>query len=338
MLGSSITNRTHRVGPDGIVIRSVLRLRNRIQQRWRSRWAESKVNEKHNEDAPDPQNPDAFEEAIRIAAQSLGFDPAPYIAAVRADNASQPSIADLFQIEEALWKQFSAAEPECSGDRPQVQLVAWGWVAQSFRQAHSAFILHRLGFPDSAVANARSAVEHGVLLSLLAGVELAEDVLEALEFQYLRRAKASIPLVPDEAVAEMDLVDTLLGNLTGQRATGVTAFEQVCGHLESGERVYLHYRGLSNAVHPGFASAGPIMLSAFKSIEDELPTLSNEPVYIGTEMALTLAIGGCLWAGWSADLLLDNEYFGPSLSQIASELGLKPLKMKEGDPLGRAPQ
>jgi hypothetical protein len=50
-------------------------------------------------------------------------------------------------------------------------------------------------------------------------------------------------------------------------------------------------------------------------------------------MSPVLAIAGCLWSGWSADLIFEDEYFGSVVGAVAEELEFKPLIVKPDDPL-----
>jgi hypothetical protein len=270
-----------------------------------------------------------LEHVLRRAGTEMGFDAGSLVAAVRNEQESRPTEDELFQIESQLWDHFLSASLAPVGEFQHAQLVAWSWIAQAYRQAHSAFVLYQQGFPDSSFANARCAIEHGVYLSLLSGVESVDSVLGPLEHSYLQNAKRAVPIVPEEETELLtNLIGKVLENVVGPRSKEITILEQVCNRLDTGKAVYAQYRSMSNLVHTGFGIAAPYAIASFEHDADS-PSLSHEVQFLGYRIGLLMAIGGCAWAGWSADRLFDVEYFGPLLDSIARNLGFQPLEVVE---------
>ncbi len=272
-----------------------------------------------------------LEDLIRRIGNEVGFDPELAIDALRSEDASLPTLAELEGVESRLWTHFSGSAPTLGGDFPHAQLVAWAWVSVAYRQAHAAFVLYKQGFPDAACANARSAVEHGVYLSLLAAVGSVDSILDPLEGAYLRNAEKIFGGMDEEMPELLSLLLThLAGSTTLSSDSKVTVFQQVCERLATGDEVYRCFRMLSNCVHAGFGSAEPFMLSAVAGVSKDPsePVLSNEPTDIHTRATLWLALGGCAWAGWSADRLFAAEYFGPLLDSTVRDMDFMPLVLK----------
>ena len=269
------------------------------------------------------------EELIRLAASELEFDGDVAIGAFRDADASLPELIYLKEVESQLWKHFSAATPTLGERFPHAQRIAWAWVAVAHRQAHAAFLLSDKGFPDATCANARAAVEHGVYLSLLAAVESVDSVLDPLEAKYLHNAERVLAGVEEELPEFLArMVEDIAGPLATSRDRNIEVFERVCDRLETGNEVYRHYRKLSSDVHAGFGSAAPFFLAAFGDRDPSKPILSNEPVAVHTQASLWLALGGCAWAGWSADRLFEAEYFGPLLDSTVRDMDFLPLVLK----------
>jgi len=285
----------------------------------------------------EPREPQetVLEDLIRRVGSEVGFDPELAIEAARSEDTSLPTLADLERVESRLWMHFSGVAPTLGGDFPHAQLVAWAWVSVAYRQAHAAFILYKQGFPDAASANARAAVEHGVYLSLLAVVDSVDRVLNPLEGVFVRNV-AKMLAGADEDVPEFlsRMVEDIAGPLAGCRDRDTEVFQRVCGRLETGDEVYRHYRKLSSDVHAGFGSAAPFFLAAFGDQDLSKPVLSNEPAVGGPRGTLWLALGGCAWAGWSADRLFEAEYFGPLLDSTVRDMDFMPLVLKSATDRG----
>ena len=270
-----------------------------------------------------------LEDLIRRIGNEVGPDPELAIDALRSEEASLPTLAELEGVESRLWTHFSGLAPTLGTDFRHAQIVAWAWVSVAYRQAHAAFILYKQGFPDAACANARAAMEHGVYLSLLAAVGSVDSVLDPLEGAYLRNTEKIFGGM-DEKMPELlsFILTDLAGLITSSRDPEVTVFQRVCERLDTGDEVYRYFRMLSNCVHAGFGSAEPFMLSAVAGRDPSEPVLSNEPTDIHTRATLWLALGGCAWAGWSADRLFAREYFGPLLDSTVRSMGFMPLLLK----------
>ncbi len=194
---------------------------------------------------------------------------------------------------------------------------------------HSAFVLYQEGLPDTAVANARCAVEHGVYLSLLAGVDSAESIVDPLMRKFLSQITKISEMVPDE---QSDIMGELVEKLTIQipersnpSGPSVTVFEQVCNRLVTGDIVYLQFRLLSDLIHTGMGIAGPYVIAAAANPGPTGLNLRHSPEFLGARRAIWMAIGGCAWAGWSIDQLFGTDYFGALLETTVRDLHFKPL-------------
>lgn len=270
--------------------------------------------------------PKDIETILRIAGADLGADPDEMIGLLAGEDESVPPLEELQRIEAQLWPHFNAWSPTLGGSSQHAQLVASTWVAQTYRQAHAAFLLREAELPESALANARCAVEHGVYLSLLAAVDSVDDVLDPLELEHAHHTRVVFPT--EEGMPEfLPLLMKALTSVAGSRDPDVAKFEKVCRRLVTGDVVYRHYRMLSNVIHPGFGSASPFFLSAFAAgdFEDAVPVMEPAPLGLGDRVGLWLALGACGWAGWSADRLFGTEYFGPLLDATVRALGFIPL-------------
>jgi hypothetical protein len=257
------------------------------------------------------------------------------IAKLSDSTKALPSMSDLRTIGEEFWEYFTSVDLSVGDSQPHVQLVAWGWLAQAFRQARAAFLLCDAGFSDSAPANARAAVEHGVYLALLASVRDKELVLDKLESTFLKntdRLRDSGTTNEDQSELIQALLE-VLPDITPNDGTGwVTVFEQVCKKLETGEDVYEYWRQLCAMIHPGFVSAGPFVVSSVDVDTWEVPErLSREPMDSPDSRGiLQMAIGGCAWAAWAAESLFDSISFTGSLLEAkVRRLAFIPLELKQ---------
>jgi hypothetical protein len=169
---------------------------------------------------------------------------------------------------------------------------------------------------DAAVANARVAFEHGIYLSLIADARDYEAILDALEDRFVGVWKVLLASLPD-AQALLTLLADIGAELDVPREMAwVRSVEQVCQKLESGDLVYAHYRLLTGEMHAGVGSAIPYVIPSTDS-----PGAPNEPASFAAHKALEVAVGACVWAGWSTDALFGVEHFGPVVAKAAKRLG-----------------
>lgn len=190
-------------------------------------------------------------------------------------------------------------------------------------------MLEERGLPESGFVNARSALEHGVYLSLLAAHESGDPVLDALEHQYLRSLQLIVANTTEIPGLAADMIDELIAGVNGAQDKGVTVFQQACERLVAGDQIYRHYRTLSNYSHAGFGSANPFMIASF-AIGDPSKslTLTSSPMCPEVRTGLWLAVGACAWAGWSVDKLFATDYFGSVLDTAVRDIGFIPLLPK----------
>jgi hypothetical protein len=267
-------------------------------------------------------------------AESEGQDFDQVLGAMQRDQESFPATEEMYELEARFWEAFQSCRPELGGATPHAQLIAWAWVAQLFRQAHTVFRLVAEGFPDSACANARSAFEHGIYVSVLADSPDVDFVLDRLERRYIEVGRE---LAKSGTAAEEDALSLLADMLEKWSAltsdmdsssTWVHRMQRVCDHLVDGDTIYGHYRGLSTQMHCGFGSAEGFMVAAFGAGTPEDPVLTHEPVIYATKLILWGSLGACAWAGWAADKLFGFDHFA-SVSDLLRPQGFEPLRLLE---------
>jgi len=275
------------------------------------------------DDGVDPR----IEQTYEAIAKARGDDPEEVVTELRNREASYGSMAKLYYLESTLWRVYKSAQPELGGRTPHAQLVAWSWITQTFRQAHTVFGLVSNGFPDCAFANARCAMEHGIYLSLMAGIEDVDFVLDRLEHRYIQTGQKLSAAAPKDQVPEF--LGALLEDVGDLCATPnpesdwVRWMGKICERLENGDAIYSYYLGVSAYMHAGFGSASGSMCAA---MGEELmePVPSHEPAVYDKKLELWLSLGACGWAGWSADRLFGTEHFTPACN-LLKPLGFVPL-------------
>lgn len=270
---------------------------------------------------------------IAEVAESEGLDVEQIVAAMQRDQGSFPATEDMYELEKQFWSTFQNCRPQLSGATPHAQLIAWAWVAQTFRQAHSVFRLVAQGFPDSACANARSAFEHGIYLSVLADSPDVDFVLDRMERRYVAIGQELANSAMDEEGISALLAEVLDKWETSEseidRESGwVNRMKRVCDRLVNGDTIYGHYRGLSTQMHCGFGNAEGFMVASFGGGTLEKPVLSHEPVVFSTKLILWASLGACAWAGWAADKVFGFDHF-TSVCDLLRPQGFEPLRFKE---------
>lgn len=191
---------------------------------------------------------------------------------------------------------------------------------------HACFGLCDMGFSDTAASVARTAAEHGIYLSLLAGWVDADTILDRLE----RRLRDSWPeVIAASAGGDVrvqgvfEAITELLPSVEKRKADEwVTIAKQVCDKLVTGDVVYLHYRLLSGLIHPGFETAVPYLLTRSLGVGQRM---KRDPKFMHKDLVKTMAIAGAVWAGYAADALFDGGNFSDTCDAAARRLTLRRL-------------
>ncbi len=213
---------------------------------------------------------------------------------------------ELLSLLDELWHHFGRVTLPPIDDQ-QLSFVASSWLAIVYRQARAVGVLIRQGLTDAGIANARVAFEHAIYPSLMADTRDYQAIFEALEGRSVFIWMLMLKGLPDAP----EVFHSLLTEIDNEvdvppEMAWVRKVEKVCEKLDTGETVYWHYRLLTSQMHPGLASAIPYMLKL-----PDVPGFDKKPSLLDTRMALSLAVGSCVWAGWSADSIFGAELFGP---------------------------
>ncbi len=285
------------------------------------------------EPSPSLSFPPELEEIFRsIESDIPGFNADAVLQELVEWSASTPAHSELCAMHDQLWDHFSQISLTPTGDQRHVLLMASAWCATTFRHAHAAFLLGENGLADTARGNTRIALEHAIYLSLLAGTDNHTHVLDRLEVRFQAQWDRLIQSSRQLGEDIPDFVDLLLHGMPdvtpAEGTSWVRKVEQVCDRLETGYRVYDHYRMLSSEMHPGFGSAALYFMAAFTQMKRDDSSFPVEPIQLGTDMVLFLAVGACVWAGWSIDSLFGIDYFQGVVSDIAVTMSLSPLRVK----------
>lgn len=249
------------------------------------------------------------------------------IEGLQALGAQGPSSEEMLNSLDVLWNHFvEFSHPTPVDEMPQIALLS-SWLSATFRHAHATSILHGAGFTDTAVANARAAMEHAIYLSYIAATGDYEPVLKEFDDSFRSNWHRMIEGVETGGEAAPDVVHQLLADLPPITADPDTRWmrkiEQVCDKFEIGQVVYAHYRLASSLLHPGFGSAAPTLMTAM--VSETLP--AKEIVDISTSV-LPLAVAACVWAGWAADKVFRVDYFGDVVGEIAERAEILPLTLR----------
>lgn len=234
----------------------------------------------------------------------------------------------LLSIERKLWRRFQSAKPRLHDDSSEAALiVAWGWVAHTFRQLHAVARLSRSDIPECAMANARAAMEHGIYVSLLVELPQPTDVLDQLSDRFMAhfdRTVSTTDFVPQELLAVLTEVRAEIPTTLAQpTTTWTTKFKQICKRLTTGDMVYQHYGIISSQVHPGFGSAGAAIWDFVFNSGILSPRAASPPL----PTAMWLALGASAWAGWSYDKLFHVDTFTPLMDELVRPEGFLPLSL-----------
>lgn len=273
-----------------------------------------------------------METMLRSMAEEQGVDPDTFMEGYRGLSEPVPPIEDLLKLEKLAWDLFVATKPKLR-KKHGIGLIAWAWMVQAFRHTHAAFILVANGMHDSIPLHVRAAWEHGVYLSVLAGVEDPDDFIEQLGHRsiwtmdsYLREAGDRVG--PEEAKVLGVVMAAAKATMDETDRVWARRVQQVCDKLVQGKEVYAYYRILSEKGHVGFGSAESGMLAAFASGDLQEPQLAHEPHDdLTLPTLLTWSLGATAWAGWSAEKLIGTPMFGDALQPIG-DLGFVPLELK----------
>lgn len=278
------------------------------------------------EDKPDSEGESAELERVRALldrAQATASIDDFGILMKEAQDSSITSIPapELTGLLDELWSLFSQIKLPASGRSTGLDLTASAWLGIAYRQAHAVAVLAKGDLLDTAVANARSAFEHAIYLSLIADGRDYAAVLDALEGKLHKTWRHAIHDLEDVEAVMLPYIENLEAKINVPHdMSWVRSVEHVCNRLRTGDNVYRHYRMLSAFTHAGLGSTIPYLYNAPKS--DGRPTA---PLPVFDQTILSIAVGSCIWAGWSIDQLFQREMFGPSVAKAAERLGYIPL-------------
>lgn len=269
-----------------------------------------------------------LEHVLRLQSEACGLEPSYWSDTLLKEKGSLPSLELLRTRELELWSWFSTLPPYADPIRLDISGIAIYWRKQAFHQAHSAFLLDEVGFPESAISNARTSMEHGIYLSrLLVSLDPSADVLDHLAVKSLRRTNESIGKMASDDLNDFEPVTLMLEKLIEEDATKgpsrIHVVKEVCDIFENGEIIYAFYQALSNLIHPGLGSASMFMF-------DHLPSETGIDLKRAhRQMMLKMAIGGCAWAGWAADTMFHRTDFDDKFGQNMRELDFVPLTLPQ---------
>lgn len=243
-----------------------------------------------------------------------------------------PPYAALANYEHQLWQTFLGCDqlPESN-----LELVGLGWLTTTFHQAHAAFQLAAVGLGEVATANIRAAVEHACYLSALVKSEDSDAILNSMEFRHIKGLDRVTEFLRQQDLPEnsgLPTLEELRSSIEESKSPTPWAdkMEQICNRLNTGERVYLEYRMLSERIHPGISSV------LFPAIFDDLKTatpnqtrfIEPNPANLSIRRSLKLALGACMWAGWAVDQLFTTDHFGSLFATFPDDLGFIPIIRK----------
>jgi hypothetical protein len=252
--------------------------------------------------------------------------PAPtMLAALKDGFFAEVRFDELNEMDKQLWVLFNRTHIPKPQVGDQLRILSLSWLAVTFRNTHSSFVLAESGFRDTSAANSRVALDHAIYLSLLATGQERDRISDRLGALYVKYLKSfgegssnSNPIMEEFiqlASEELPIVDP------GPR-TWSDIVEQVCKRLDTGDVVYSRYRILSNMMHPGLASSEPFVYSIKI---DSSTNFRWTPIVNPANVIAFMAVASCVWAAWSVDHLLEQTYFGELLDPIAERLQLHRL-------------
>ena len=257
--------------------------------------------------------------------------PSELVDAIRKELTELPSSAVLSAYEHRLWQAFLSYDPHSANHGDGDELIVLGWLTTTFHQAHAAFRLATEGLGEIAVANVRAAMEHAFYLSAFANTEDSEIILNSITFRHRKGLERVLNFARGQDLPEGAVVEAVASLiLTGdsQKPTSWSGkIEQVCNQLNTGERLYLEYRILSEQLHPGISSVLlPAVLDHPRADGSTVADLdASEAASFYIRRSLWLAIGACAWAAWAADRFFTTDHFEPLLAEFANELGFFPI-------------
>jgi hypothetical protein len=245
--------------------------------------------------------------------------------ALKAEFFADVRFDELNEMDSDLWRLFNDTKIPKPDIGENLRILVLSWLAVTFRNAHSSFLLARDGFRDTSVANARVALDHSIYLSLLASGDEREritDRMEALFLKYLKSfgdiTQSSNPVMEEF----LQMASDEFPNMDPGKKSWSDIVEQVCERLSTGDIVYSRYRILSNMMHPGFPSTEPF---AYAVKFNPSPFFRWTPVVNPASMVSFMAVASCVWAAWSVDYIFSESYFGIQLDPIADRLHLHRL-------------
>lgn len=256
---------------------------------------------------------------------------------LRKGETELPTYTALANYEHQLWQTFLSCDQLPESNLELVRLVGMGWLTTIFHQAHAAFQLAAVGLGEVATANVRVAVEHACYLSALVNSEDSNEILNSMEFRHLKGLNRVTEFLSQQDLPEnsgLSTIEELMSSIGESKPPTPWAdkMEQICNRLNTGERVYLEYRMLSERIHPGIYSV--VLPTVFDDLKTATPKqdrfIESSPANMFIRHSLKLAIGACMWAGWAVDQLGATDRFGSLLATFPDDLGFIPLVRKPG--------
>lgn len=244
--------------------------------------------------------------------------------ALKTDILSGVRYGELAALDSQLWEFFNEVSIPKPKPGENLNILVLSWLAATFRNSHSSFLLSECGFRDTAAANARVALDHSIYLSLLAKGDERERVTARMEALYVNYLKSFGNMTATNAIMEefVQMASEELPKVDPGKKSWSDIVEQVCNRLSSGDIVYSQYRILSNMIHPGLASSEPFVYGVQY---DDSSYFRWKPVINPAPTVAFMAVASCAWAAWSVDELLGENYFGEVLEPIAIRLRLHKL-------------
>lgn len=267
-----------------------------------------------------------FGQIFRQLANETSIDPEVLLNAMKKEDGSMPTLQLLDTTIQELWAWFSSASRRKESTIFGMREIAKHWKTHAFHQAKSALLLDKSGLADSSVANSRSSMEYGAYLSLLAlSQDPRTDVVDKLAKKSLNRSKFSLDAISQDDSSELSLLSQMFSQLLEDDTPDpmrVHNFKSVCDRFENGETIYFYFHFLSSLIHPGIN--GTLML-----LPDKVFLASGINLKLTYQrISLKMAVGGCAWASWAANSLIDPDDFEERFGTIVREMGFVPLTLK----------
>lgn len=272
--------------------------------------------------------PSAIEDILHQLASDNGIEPEAFVEMLKENSRAIPELDSLRTMLDDMWTWYSEGTLEPTSRQFGITELAAVWRAHAFHQARSALLLERSGLEDSAAVNARTAMEYGIYLSPLGLSQNSRQVVDQLAIKSLRRSHDTLMAIPREDQPEIDMLSRIAFRLIEDDETSgpinAHVLKRVCEKLENGNTIYYHYQILSSIVHPGLGSMLTIdsdQFAAKAGIDFNLAYRS---------LSLWLAVGGCAWAAWASNRLINPDDFDDHFGERVRHMGFMPLEYANG--------